>query len=291
MKYLSYLFLLAAFFACEPAAEMDTTSAVDETKVDAPFAARIANAKQRMDASPGGQLIAAAIEVHGGLADWYSKTPLHFRFNYQPLDQGGPRDTRILNDYVNARAIHTMVSDPEVTYGWDGQQAWISDTSADPGTSVRFWALTPYYFEGLPFVLADEGINYELLEPTEWQGITYDLVKITYGENVGDAPDDYYVIYVNPRTKLVDALRYIVSYRGFFEEGKHLPEKLMTITEKDVVDGITLAKTYETRWWNGGEPSEVNTRVDVSEIEFRPETSMDIFKMPTGAGVINDLLE
>ncbi|PHI20781.1 hypothetical protein CEQ90_05295 [Lewinellaceae bacterium SD302] len=241
-----------------------------------------------MQASEGGRLIAAAIEAHGGLEKWYTQTPLHFRFNYQP-DEGAARDTRIMNDYLNSRAVHTMVSQPDVSYGWDGEKAWMSDTSANPGTSVRFWSLTPYYFEGLPFVLADEGINYEKLEPVEWQGTTYDLVKITYGEGVGDAPDDYYVIYVNPETKLVDALRYIVSYRGFFDDGKHLPEKLMTITEKTEVEGITLAKTYETRWWKGGEPSEVNTRVDVSEIAFRPDTDMSIFDMPSSAGVMNDL--
>lgn len=261
----------------------------EETTDATPFTQRIEDAQIRMNASPGGQLISAAIEAHGGLEKWYRQSPLFFRFNYQPLDKGEPRDTRILNDYVNSRAVHTMTSNPEVRYGWDGQQAWISDTSANPGTSVRFWSLTPYYFEGLPFVLADAGINYELLEPTEWQGTTYDLVKITYGENVGDAPDDYYVIYVNPETKLVDALRYIVSYQGFFDPGQHLPEKLMTITEKTSVDGITLAKTYETRWWNDGEPSEVNTRVEVSEIEFRPETEATAFDRPAGAGVFNDL--
>lgn len=285
MKNVIYLFPLLLVMACEPSST--TLEADSSLEPESPYAKRATTAQQRMYASAGGQLVAAAIEAHGGLEKWYAQSPLHFRFHYQPLGEGSARDTRILNDYRSSRAIHELVTQPEVRYGWDGQQAWISDSTAEVGTDVRFWSLTPYYFEGLPFVLADPGINYELLEPTAWQGTTYDLVKITYNDGVGDAPEDHYVIYVNPETKRVDALRYVVTYAKFFPNGGHLPEKLMTITENTTVDGITLAKTYETRWWNDGQPSKVTTRVEVSELEFRPDALKTAFDVPAGAVVLD----
>lgn len=285
MNYLS-LFAFLLLVACSDTNTEATTSVAPEMPVSS-YANRVAAAKERLGQTTEGQRIWQALEAHGGLENWYAKSPLHFRFNYQP-DEGAGLDTRILNDYVNSRTVHTMVSDSSVRYGWDGNQAWLQPADANPGTSVRFWSLTPYYFVGLPFVLADEGIHFSTLEPLEWQENTYTPIKVTYGNGVGDAPDDYYVIYLNEQTNQLDALRYIVSYRGFFEDGQHLPEKLMTITEHITVDGMILPAGFQTRWWNDGKPSEVNTKVEVTEYAFHPQTSAAAFAMPTGAKVMED---
>ena len=241
-----------------------------------------------MGSTPGGELVLRAINAHGGLDNWYAQSPLYYRFNYRPMDKDAQvRDSYILNDYVHARAVHQVANDRDVTYGFDGEDAWQNPADAELSISPRFWSLTPYYFVGLPFVLADEGINFELLDDRELDGQTYRTVKVTYAAGIGDADADYYILYIHPETGQLDALNYIVSYPGFFEDGKHLPEKLMRITGKTTVGGVTLPEGYLTSWSDA--PEESITTIEVSEYEFRPGTDPDAFDRPSGAKVMNDL--
>ena len=291
MKYgLIYLALILFLCTCGPA-QTDSETATDtvtEQDNSNPYAARIAAAHDRLNTSPAGRLVAESIEAHGGLESWYGQSPLYYHFDYRPQDgKGKVRDSYILNDYVNARAVHQVADNMDVTYGFDGKDAWQNPADAELAVSPRFWSLTPYYFVGLPFVLADEGIIFEQLEPRELDGITYKPVKVTYESGMGDADDDYYILYINPDTKQLDALNYIVSYPGFFEDGKHLPEKLMRLTDKTTVSGITLPGGYLTSW--SDKPDENITTITVSDYEFRPETDVDAFDRPAEAKVVNDL--
>ena len=293
MKAFLPLALLLLLCSCDPAPDTSATEELDVLVEETdPYAERVAAARQRLyTGNEAAQLVWRATEAHGGLAKWYAAGPLYYHFDYQPEpgEDGSPRNTTILNDYANARAVHTSVNEPEQQFGYDGEQAWSTTGEKVDGMSPRFWSLTPYYFVGLPFVLADEGINYELLPDAELDGKTYDMVKVTYEAGTGDAPDDYYVLYLDPDDGQLDALRYIVSYPGFFEDGKHLPEKLMKITGKTTVDGITLPTGYATHWWNEGQPSERITAITVSDYAFRPDSPEEAFAMPAGAKPFTDL--
>ncbi len=124
---------------------------------------RVAAAQERLTASEAGLRIWQAMEAHGGLSRWFANGPLHFQFNYQPLDDGTPRNTYEVANYWSAQTRHRLVEDTTVQYGWDGQQAWAYPTDTLIPYNVRFWSLTPYYFVGIPFVLGDEGVNLESL--------------------------------------------------------------------------------------------------------------------------------
>ncbi len=250
---------------------------------------RVAAAQERLNASEAGQRIGQAIQAHGGLARWYGNGPLAFRFNYRPLDDGTPRDTYEVASYWSAQTRHRLAQDTTVQYGWDGQQAWAYPTDTLIPYDVRFWSLTPYYFVGIPFVLADEGINLALLEPDTLAGNTYDLVKVTYQEGVGDAPDDYYVIYVSQEDNRVGAIRYIVSYPGYFPDGGHAPEKLMTYEGAQTVAGIILPERYRTFWWKDEQRGEHITNIALSEVAFRPDVGTDYFAAPAEAVRIKDI--
>ena len=287
MKNLLLLLLTVSLLACGDKAT-DTASSTDTAPAAAPFAQRTEAATQRLSATPAGKTILASIEAHGGLERWYEQSPLYYHFNYRPTEADKTiRDSYILNDYVNARAVHTSADQEGVTYGFDGKDAWHAPADVKPTVSPRFWSLTPYYFVGLPFVLADEGINFEQLPDGEWDGRKYQKIKVTYKEGTGDADGDYYVIWINPRTKQMDALNYIVSYPGFFKDGGHLPEKFMVLTGKTTVNGITLPTGYTTRW--SETPTEVITNITVSDYEFRPDTPGEAFERPNESKVVNDL--
>ena len=286
MKFTPLIFLALLFAACtgDPA----PVEMAEETPA-APYAERVAKAEQRLMNSSAGQRVLAAINAHGGLENWYANSPLEYHFNYRPEpgEQGSVRNTLILNDYVNARAVHKTMEPAGMSFGFDGQDAWKGGPDEESGMSPRFWSLTPYYFVGLPFVLADEGINFEELAPTELDGTEYTPIKVTYAAGTGDADQDYYVLYLDPATNQLRALNYIVSYPGFFEEGTHLPEKLMRIKGYEVVDGIALPTGYSTYWSDA--PDKKITDISVSDYAFKPATPATAFDKPAGAVVVTDL--
>ncbi|WP_116106984.1 DUF6503 family protein [Lewinella sp. IMCC34191] len=287
---LLYFLLLFLLTGCtdEPASETPPeTAGIPED----PYAERIAGAYERMEGDSAGSRVLRAIEAHGGLETWYGNGPLYYHFNYQPLDDGSPRNTFAYNDYARSRAVHYLATDTTQRFGFDGQQAWSLTGERVAGMSPRFWSLTPYYFVGLPFVLADEGVRFESLPAGDLNGQAYELVKVTFADGTGDAPDDYYVLYLNPETGQLDALRYIVSYPGYFPDGGHNPEKLMVIIGKTKVDGITLPAGYDTYWWTDGGQGEHITDIDVTDYAFRPSLPDDFFAMPDSATVFNDLPE
>ena len=289
MRYLLALLLLPFFCSCGETADNDLEPAGSTELPADPNADRIAAATDRLSSSDPAQKVLRAINAMGGLEAWYGNGPLYYRFNYQPLDDGTPRDTYITNDYRRSRAVHQLASDTTVRYGFDGTDAWSPKGEKVEGMSPRFWALTPYYFVGLPFVLADEGINFEELPATEMDGNTYDMVRVTYEQGTGDASGDFYVLYLNQETGMLDALRYVVSYPGFFPDGGTTPEKLMKHTGKTKVDGVTLPTGYTTYMWNDGDVSEPVTDISVTDYAFRPELSVDYFDRPADMQVYNDL--
>ena len=266
-----------------PDAVMRVTPSADEVEE------RIAAAQERLQASEAGQRIWQAMEAHGGLTTWYANGPLAFQFNYQPLDDGTPRNTYEVANYWSAQTRHQLMSDTTVRYGWDGQQAWAVPTDTLIPYNVRFWALTPYYFVGIPFVLGDPGVNLESVGEDTFEDKTYDLVKVTFGDGVGDAPDDDYVIYVGREDDRVGAIRYIVSYPGYFPDGGHLPEKLMACDGAQTVGGITLPEGYRTFWWKEDQVGEHITDISVSQVSFRPDLRQDYFATPEGATVITEM--
>jgi hypothetical protein len=156
-------------------------------------------------------------------------------------------------------------------------------------TNARFWSLTPYYFVGVPFVLADPGVQHAMEGTMTFEDKTYDLVRITFASGTGDAPDDFYVMLLDPDTHHVRGVRYVVSYPGFYPDGGHSPEKLMMYDGEQTIGGITFAETYRAFPWNDGNPDDLVTNVSLTDVDFRPETKKDAFEMPAGAEVQQEM--
>ena len=252
---------------------------------------RVDNVRKKLMTSEAGKIVWDAMEAHGGLDRWYSNGPIAFQFNYQPLDGGTPRNTYQMVDTWRSRARHRSVSDPEQQYGWDGEQAWLkAKDSTVFAYNTRFWSLTPYFFMAQPFVLAGEGTNLQLLEQIDFEDKMHDVVKVTFDSGTGDAPDDYYILYFDTRSRKLAVIRYIVSYPGYFKDGGHLPEKFMELTGEQTVEGISFPKRYKTYWLTDeNKPGEHITDIELSEIEFLPGLKNSYFEVPAGAEVLEGL--
>ncbi len=97
------------------------------------------------------------------------------------------------------------------------------------------------------------------------------------------------MIYVGREDNRVGAIRYIVSYPGYFPDGGHAPEKLMALDGAQTVNGITLPEGYRTFWWKEDQVGEHITDISVSEVNFRPDIRQDYFAAPAEAIRIDEL--
>ncbi len=271
-----------------------TLTGIDSNSVKVPKSwvdNRVAKAKEKLGTSDAGKIVWDAMEAHGGLSRWFSNGPISFHFNYQPLDGGEPRNTNQVVDSWSARARHFSAADSTQQFGWDGKDAWVkAKDSTVFNYNTRFWSLTPYFFIGQPFVLEGKGTNLELLDQVEFKDNLYHVVKVTFDSGTGDAPDDYYVLYFNTRSRKLEVIRYIVSYPGYFEKGKHLPEKFMELSGQQTVDGIMFPENYKTYWLNEeNKPGEHITDIKLSEIKFLPDLESSYFVVPKDAKVLKGL--
>jgi hypothetical protein len=250
---------------------------------------RARDAEARLAETEAGRLLWKAIDAHGGLAPWLAAGTIEFEFDYRPL--GEPeRRMHTLNqvDLWRSRAYQKQIgSKTEARFGFDGNVAWIVPSPDAFPTPARFWATTPYYFVGIPWVLADPGTRHELLDDASLHGTTYNLVKVTYESGTGDSPDDYYVVYIHPETHTVDAIRYIVSYPGFFPEGGHSPEKLMTYEKRKVVQGLRIAHRYRAFPFDPtqDELGDPVTEVEIAKVRFGERWPGRRFTPPENAHV------
>lgn len=276
-------------------AESDTAQVQNESdlaKVPGSWVeSRVAKARKKLENSEAGKIIWKSMEAHGGLARWFSNGPVSFRFNYRPLDGGEPRNTYQVVDTWRSRARHFSATDSTQQYGWDGEKAWLkAKDSTVFNYNTRFWSLTPYFFMGQPFVLEGKGTNLELLDQVDFKKNMYDVVKVTFHSGTGDAPDDYYVLYFDARSSKLAVIRYIVSYPGYFEDGKHAPEKFMELSGRQTADGITFPKNYKTYWLKeDNTPGEHITDIELSDIEFMPQLEDSYFDVPQEAKVLEGL--
>ncbi|MDP5230412.1 MAG: outer membrane lipoprotein-sorting protein [Cellulophaga sp.] len=244
---------------------------------------RVSKAEITLNATAAGKVVWNGMEAHGGLSKWYQNGYLKFRFDYQPLDGSTRRNTYQTIDTWSNKAKHTAYTDSTATFGWDGKEAWVNakDSTAFK-YDTKFWALTPLYLAAYPFILDGKGVQLQLLEEKEYKGKLQEVVKVTFDANVGDAPDDYYVLYFDKETHIISAIRYIVSYPEYFPDGGHSPEKIMEVVGHKETKGIVLPTGLKTHWLNEeDEMGEYITKIEISDVDFITELPEVFFSKPT----------
>ena len=144
------------------------------------------------------------LHAHGGLEKWKQMGALQYS-----LQTDGKTETHII-DLKNRK---DLVKADSFTLGYNGEQVWVSpNKAAFPGKSAKFYHNLYFYFLAMPFVLADPGVSYEQLENIELQGQQYQVIEASFGEGVGDSPEDKYRLLINPETKKLEWLLYTVTF-------------------------------------------------------------------------------
>lgn len=165
---------------------------------------------------------------------------------------------------------------PRVRYGrqdgvsiiFDGQTAWVTPADA-VAPKGRFHVLTWPWFMMAPFKMQGDGINLTDMQTAEMEGKSYNTVLQTFGEDMGDTPDDWYRFYMNPETLLVDAMSYIVTFGKDLETANSSPSVIEYFDYVDA-EGAMIATRYEFWYWN-------------------PETHATVGEAPKGIGTISNV--
>ena len=231
--------------------------------------------------TPGQKLLDETIAAHGGMEKWHNNGLLQFQWTYHMTDKGAVVDSVQTVD-PSSMAVTHEVPGKEITYGMKDGQAWVKPPGTKLTPPVEFWALTPTYFIGIPFVFGDPQVTATKLdEQKDFQGKMYDQVKITYEKGAGDSPDDYYVLLIDPETKVTRGAYYIVTHPLVAPNGPG-PEKFITLENLTDVGGLQLAGGHKTYTMEDGKILGQMRYTDVAGVKWVPRGSVNL-EIPEGA--------
>lgn len=221
------------------------------------------------------------IAAHGGMGPWASAPTVSFtdEFREPGADSGQP--SRVTVEQGSRRAYIDFPG-TEMRMSWDGGKAWSEhwETPAPP----RFLALLNYYFLNLPWLSRDPGVI--LGEPRTarlWNDPTdYITIEMTFGEGVGDTPDDYYILYIDPESYRLKGCEYIVTYRALLPEGAAAtPPKILVFDDYTTVDGLVVSTHYTIYKKDGS----VYATCAIRDWSFSRPFDSSRLEMPEGAVV------
>jgi hypothetical protein len=257
-------------------------------------AAQAAAATARLEASEGGQVVLAAVDAHGGLEAWYRAPTSSYSWEYSNAGLNMRFKSHLVADNATRLAYHDLmhvgtpdsVREIDGRFAWNGTVAWmLPDTLSQP--NPMFWATTGFYFESIPFVLADPGLRYQKLPADSLDGQPYDMVKVSFDEGVGQSDGDTYTLYVDPTTHMIRAIRYTVTFgRGRQAEGATPRETLFYYEDYVTVDGLTVPTHFRGFTFDGQGPGSFRNEAWASDISFRQPFDSSQLEVPDGARTV-----
>lgn len=223
-------------------------------------------------------LLQKALNAHGGLDTWKSYGAMQYTVSGT---LGGEKKEIHAIDLRNRKV---RIEGEGYSLGMDGEQVWVSpDLEAFGGISARFYHNLLFYFYSIPFVLADPGAIYEELGEQTVGGKTYQALKVSYEQGVGDSPKDHYIAHFNPDTYKLELLLYTVTY--YSGEATTNYNSLL-YPEWQKVGGLILPKKYIGHKYEGGTIGAERYRANFSEVSLKKEQpGPSLFKMPEVAEI------
>lgn len=158
---------------------------------------------------------------------------------------------------------------------FDGKDAMISPEN-HPAPKPRFELLTWPYFVELPFKLNDPGTFLEIESSRTTDGREMPTARLRFAEDIGDTPDDWYLLYKDPTTDLLDTVGYIVTYGRSAAEGEKKPHSIV-YSKYVPVQGVQFATDWKFYNWSAergisGEPIGRATLSDIRFVKLTAET-------------------
>lgn len=213
----------------------------------------------------------SVLQAHGGIEGWNEQQTLSFELGNE-------------KHVIDLKSREIKITSSDYVMGNDNGTVWIKQDSTYFQGSPTFHHSLMFYFHTMPFVLADDGINYEEASDKEIMGTTYKGIHISFNEGVGDSPEDEYVMYYHPETKKMEWLAYTVTFRS---QEKSNDFSMIHYKNWEETNGFLLPTELQWHTYENGEVGEARgeprffTDVSVS----KDEMDDTYFDMPEGAEV------
>ncbi len=265
MKFISIAVLVAFLF----------TSCKEDKR--AKLTTPINDAKEQYDLTKSNypEGMTKIFNAHGSLEVWRKNQTLKFTM---PKETGNEITTTDLNNR------YSIIETPKHTIGYDGTNAWLQSKEDTPyAGNPKFYYNLMFYFYAMPFVLADDGIIYEDIEPLTFENKKYPGIKISYESGIGESSQDEYKVYYDAETGVMAWLGYTVTY---FSKEKSKTWSFIKYNEWQVVNGIKLPK--QLIWYNveDNKPTTKRNAIDFVDIVLTESSKgKNAFAMPIGAKV------
>jgi hypothetical protein len=162
---------------------------------------------------------------------------------------------------------------------FDKNKVFYSPTFLNEET-VRFDAYTWGYFFLFPYKLKDTGTIWTAFDNTEKDSKEYLTEKLSFTAGTGDAPDDWYIVYANAASNLIEKAAYIVTLKSEKEEAEKNPHAIQYLNYTPI-EGIPIATKWVFWEWEeaNGLTNEIGhatlTNIKFVKVEahyFEPET-------------------
>ncbi len=222
------------------------------------------------------ELITKVVEANGGVNALHELKDVSFTYTFRITENNTvdvSKERYIFNGEISyalyterqcyalpqLTGTHTQFFDGTKTVSKLDDKVITEEQPAYIGHALR---KTNYYWFTMMFKLLDPGVNHKLLPAREVDGISYNIVEMTFGENVGEASDRY-ILYINPKTYRVDQFLYTAV--GF---GVTQPSLMKVEYEK--INGIYLStyRKYAKADWDGNVVKEVWTEQITENVKF-----------------------
>lgn len=131
---------------------------------------------------------------------------------------------------------------------YDGEKVFHSPNLKN-AKAARFDAYTWMYFLLFPTKLSDQGTIWSDVESAKLNDKTYNSQRLTFEANTGDAPDDWYIVYSDPKTNMMDYVAYIVTVNKSTEAAESDPHAIGYSNYK-MIDGVPIAHNWEFYEWS-----------------------------------------
>lgn len=266
MKYIIAVLSLILTISCK-----ETTK---EIKKEMPMPEKVAE----MDMSKYPEALQKVLKAHGGLAAWNNKRVISFEIPKENSNEVHTIDLKNRDEKIEMEAIQM---------GYDGSEYWLHDEKEMYKGDPVFYHNLMFYFYAMPFVLADDGINYGETEALEYEGKSYPGIQISYNTGVGVSPKDEYFIHYNPETFQMEWLGYTVTYRTGEKS-----ERISWIRYNDWMDVEGVKLPNSLTWFEVEDQKLIKPRstrnfenVSLSEMA----KSKDFYAKPEGAKVVNEV--
>jgi len=157
-------------------------------------------------------------------------------------------------------------------------EVWCSPGLAQE-KSVRFDAYTWTYFFLFPYKLDDPGTKWSSSAIDSLAGSSYRTAKLTFEPKTGDAPDDWYITYLDRETNLIRYAAYIVTASRSREEAEEDPHAIEYLDYR-TISGIPIAHKWKFWTWREREGlTQILGDANLENFQFLSEEKFD-FEIP-----------